>query len=53
MKTKTAGYRESSPRTVKLSPAEQQIAAASGISDIEYAKNKLRMLRERAAGERD
>jgi hypothetical protein len=47
------GYRESSPRTVKLSPAEQQIAAASGISDIEYAKNKMRMLRERAAGERD
>jgi hypothetical protein len=46
-------YREPSPRSVKLSPAEQQIAAASGISDIEYAKNKMRMLRERAAGERD
>jgi hypothetical protein len=26
---------------------------SDGISDIEYAKNKMRMLRERAAGERD
>jgi hypothetical protein len=46
------GYREPSPRSVKLSPAEQQIAAASGISDIEYARHKLRMEREKRSGER-
>ena len=46
------GYREPSPRQVKLTGEEQQIARASGISDIEYARNKLKMLRERAAGER-
>lgn len=46
------GYLEPSPKSVRLSPAEQQIAAASGISDLEYARNKLKMLRERAAGER-
>ena len=49
----TGGYREPSPRQVKLTPEEQQIAAASEISDVQYAQNKLRMLRERAAGERD
>ena len=47
------GYREPSPRSVRLSPEEQQIAAASGISDAAYAKLKLKMLRERAAGERE
>ncbi len=46
------GYREPSPRQVKLTPEEQQIARASGISDVQYAANKLRMLRERASGER-
>jgi hypothetical protein len=47
------GYREPNPRSVRLSPEEQQIAAASGISDAAYAKLKLKMLRERAAGERE
>ena len=49
----TGGYREPSPRQVRLSPAEVEIAKASGISEVEYSRNKLRMLRERAAGERD
>jgi hypothetical protein len=47
------GYREPSPRQVKLTGEEQQIARASGISDVQYAANKLKMLRERAAGERE
>lgn len=47
-----SGYREPSPSQIRLSPAEQQIAAASGISDIEYARNKLRMEREKRSGER-
>ena len=46
------GYREPSPSQVKLSPDELQIAAASGISATEYAKNKLRLAREKASGER-
>jgi hypothetical protein len=47
------GYREPSPRQTKLSVEEQQIARASGISDVQYAQNKLRMLRERASGQRE
>jgi hypothetical protein len=47
------GPREPSPRQVKLTPEEQQIAAASGISDVQYAANKLKMLRERASGQRE
>jgi hypothetical protein len=49
----SGSLREPSPRQLKLSPEERQIAAASGISDVQYAQNKLRMLRERAAGERE
>jgi hypothetical protein len=47
------GPRELSPRQVKLTPEEQQIAVASGISDVQYAANKLKMLRERASGQRE
>jgi hypothetical protein len=46
------GYREQDPRHVRLSAAEQQIARASGISDVQYAANKLRMEREKRNGER-
>lgn len=49
----STGYREPSPRSVKLTVEEQQIAAASGISDVQYAQNKLKMLRERASGQRE
>jgi hypothetical protein len=37
---------------VELSVEEQQIAAASGISAVEYAKHKLRLLKEKAEGTR-
>jgi hypothetical protein len=47
------GTREPSPRSVRLTPAELEIAKAAGITETQYAQNKLRMLRERAAGERD
>ena len=45
-------HREPSPSQVRLSPEEKQIAAISGITDLEYAKNKLRLAREAASGER-
>jgi hypothetical protein len=45
------GYREPSPRQVRLTAEEQQIARASGISDVQYAENKLRMLRAKASGD--
>jgi hypothetical protein len=44
-------YREPSPRSVKLTGEESAIAAASGISDVEYARQKLRMLKAKASGE--
>jgi hypothetical protein len=47
-----SGYREPSPSSVRLTPEEQEIARASGISLTDYARNKLRMLREQASGER-
>ena len=47
----SGGPSELSPRQVRLSPAEQQIARASGISDVQYAEGKLRMLKAKAAGE--
>jgi hypothetical protein len=45
------GPRELSPRHVKLTPEEQQIARASGISDVAYAEGKLRMMKAKANGE--
>ncbi len=48
----SGGYREPSPSSVRLTHEEQETARMSGISDIEYAKNKLRMEREKASGER-
>lgn len=48
----SGGYREPSPLQVHLSAEEKQVAAVSGISEVEYAKHKLRLEREKAAGER-
>jgi hypothetical protein len=45
------GYREPSPSSVRLSGEEREIARASGISEVEYAKHKLAMLRKQRAGE--
>jgi hypothetical protein len=39
------------PSRVSLSAEERQIAAASGISDKQYAENKLRMMRMKQTGE--
>jgi hypothetical protein len=45
-------HREPSLSSVRLSPQEKEIARASGISETQYAANKLKMLREQASGER-
>jgi len=45
-------YREPSPRQVKLSPVEQEIACNLGLSDVAYAEGKLRLAREKQSGER-
>jgi hypothetical protein len=47
------GYREPSPRQVKLTVEEQEIANAAGITETQYAQGKLKMLRERASGQRE
>jgi hypothetical protein len=39
-----------SAHSVRLSPDERQIARASGMSDVDYARNKLELERRRAAG---
>jgi hypothetical protein len=44
-------YREPSPSSVTLTVDEKQIARNSGISEVEYAKQKLKMLRQQATGE--
>jgi hypothetical protein len=41
------GYREPSPRQVKLT------VEAAGITETQYAQGKLKMLRERASGQRE
>jgi hypothetical protein len=45
------GYREPSLRQIKLTSEEAAIAAASGVSETEYARQKLRMLKAKASGE--
>ena len=45
------GYREPSPRQVKLSPIEQEIARNLGLSDVAYAEGKIRLQRAKANGE--
>jgi hypothetical protein len=39
------------PTKVHLSVAEKEIARNSGISEVEYARNKIKMLRMKATGE--
>jgi hypothetical protein len=45
------GPRELSPRQVKLSPIEQEIARNLGLSDVAYAEGKIRMMRAKSNGE--
>jgi hypothetical protein len=45
------GPRELSPRQVKLSPIEQEIARNLGLSDVSYAEGKLRLQRAKANGD--
>lgn len=45
------GPRELSPRSVKLSPIEQEMARNLGLSDVAYAEGKIRMLKAKANGE--
>jgi hypothetical protein len=47
----SAGYREPSPRSVRLSPIEQEIARNLGLSDVAYAEGKIRLQRAKANGE--
>ena len=44
--------RELKPSQVRLSPEEVEAARLSGISTVAYARNKLRLLREKASGQR-
>jgi hypothetical protein len=47
------GYqRDPSPSSVRLTPEQKQIAAASGISEVDYAKNLILMRKQIANGER-
>ena len=46
----TPGGGYTRPGEVTLSPEERQIARASGISDLEYARNKVRLAQEKALG---
>jgi hypothetical protein len=45
------GYREPSLSQVKLTPDEKDIARASGISETEYARQKISMLKKQRSGE--
>ena len=45
------GPRELSPRQVKLSPIEQEIARNLGLSDVAYAQGKIRLQRAKANGD--
>ena len=49
--TSPGGYREPSPRQIRLTSEEAAMAAASGISETEYARQKLRLLKAKASGE--
>ena len=46
------GYREPSPSQVRLSADELEIAKASKISPVDYARNKQRLEREKRTGQR-
>ena len=46
------GYREPSPSQVRLTLEQKEIARASGISETAYARNLLRLEREKRSGER-
>ncbi len=42
---------DSNPTKIRLSAEEKQIAAASGISEVEYAKNKIELERQKRTGQ--
>jgi hypothetical protein len=42
---------ETDERRVVLSPDEKLVAKASGITEVQYARNKIKMLRMKASGE--
>lgn len=48
----TGAYREPSPSSVTLSQDQLAIAAASGISPVEYARNLLKLEAQKRRGER-
>lgn len=48
----TGGERQLTPSQVRLSAEEQEIARASGISLRTYAENKIRLMKEKASGQR-
>jgi hypothetical protein len=39
------------PRRVSLSPVEREIARSAGISELEYAKQKIKLSRMKATGQ--
>jgi hypothetical protein len=49
--TTGTGYHDTSPRSVRLSPEEREVARLSGISEREYAMRKLEMLSKQRTGE--
>jgi len=38
------------PGEIKLSPAEREAARIAGVSDVEYARGKVRLMEEKARG---
>jgi hypothetical protein len=38
------------PGTVQLTPFEREAARIAGVSDVEYARGKIRLAQEKAAG---
>src|SRR5262249_25692779 len=48
----TSGGPQTDPSKVRLSPAERQIAQVSGLTDLQYAQQKMRLIQEKARGER-
>jgi preprotein translocase subunit SecA len=46
------GYREPSPSSMRLTVEQKEVAAASGISEVQYAKNLLRLRKEIDSGDR-
>ena len=50
--TPSGGTGQRPPRQIRLTAEEQEHARIAGVSDVEFAKQKQRLTREKAAGER-